>query len=78
MGMNEETPWRLENISLEDDGGGRMRGRIGPDVEVVKIGDKYYIRCASLRFSNSGLAEREVDPSLNYLFNLWKDRNTGS
>jgi hypothetical protein len=55
-----------------------MRGRIGPDVEVVKIGDKYYIRCASLRFSNSGLAEREVDPSLNYLFNLWKDRNTGS
>jgi hypothetical protein len=78
MGMNEETPWRLENISLEDDGRGRMRGRIGPDVEVVKIGDKYYIRCASLRFSNSGLAEREVDPSLNYLFNLWKGRNTDS
>jgi hypothetical protein len=73
--MNEETPWRLENISLEDDGRGRIRGRIGPDIEVVKIGDKYFLRSPSLHFNNSGLAEREVDPCLNYLFNLWKARN---
>jgi hypothetical protein len=55
-----------------------MRGRIGPDVDVVNIGDKYYIRSPSPHFSNSGLAKREVDSSLNYLFNLWKGRNTGS
>jgi hypothetical protein len=76
--MSQEEPWRLGNISLEDDGQGRMRGGIGPGVEVVKIGDKYFIRSESLRFNNSDLTKREADPCLNYLFNLWKGRNTSS